>query len=93
MEVPLRAFLSVTPEVGFTPTHVCMMAEEATAGPSATQRQHNFSLQEVVDIVTYGDDSDLVSVDSLDGCDSHEEVVYADDISTLLEQVSATAIE
>ena len=48
---------------------------------------------EVVDIVTCGEDSDLESVDSLDGCDSDEEVVHADNISTLLAQVSATASE
>ena len=47
----------------------------------------------MVDIVTYGDDSDLESVNSLDGCDSDEEVIHADNISTLQAQVRATASE
>ena len=37
--------------------------------------------------------SHLESVNSLDGCDSDEEVVHADNISALLAQVSATASE
>ena len=57
------------------------------------RQKETWAQRDASNIITCKDDSDSESIESLDGCDSDEEVVHADDISTLLAQVRATASE